>query len=495
MTSQRALGAVRLSAMTDETTSPERQREQITLTAKTRGNEIVYIAEDLDVSGAVSPFDRADLGPWLTDPAKIGQWQVLIVAKMDRLSRSLDDLLALVKWLQRNHKTLISVAESIDLSTSHGKMFVQLLGMFAEFERSRISERRAEAAVKLRQEARWGGGRVPYGYVVEGNGHGYVLVPNPPERAVIRRAADQVIGGTSVTAICRALNADGIRSQSGKPWNVTVMLRILRSPVIRGYLVNEGEIVRDAEGMPVTREGLIDDDTWMRLQAALDANASPGSGIVSDASLLLQVAFCGHCEQPLYKMVRKGRGYSYLQCRTRRTGGKCQGKSVRMNVLEDLIVSALMDAAGTVPMREKIVIPAEDSARELAKVTESMAQIEATVISGTMPPESAARMLSGLEAKQAALKATKSKPERVTYEETGEKFAELWAALDDAGRHAFLISSEIRVTVGGFAGPAVPMNAAALADRMISLPLAGDQLVTIDLGSLAELRDMAAKAA
>lgn len=85
----KALGVVRLSLLTEESTSPERQREQITYTVKARGGELVHIVDDLDVSGSVSPFEREQLGPWLTDPGKIAQWDTLIVTKLDRQSRSL----------------------------------------------------------------------------------------------------------------------------------------------------------------------------------------------------------------------------------------------------------------------------------------------------------------------------------------------------------------------------------------------------------------------
>src|SRR4051794_21470514 len=101
-----ALAATRLSHRTDESTSIERQKEQTSLTAKVRGDSLVFTTEDTEVSGAVSPFLRESLGPWLTDPAKISQWDILIVAKIDRLTRSLSDFDELVSWLDRNNKTL-----------------------------------------------------------------------------------------------------------------------------------------------------------------------------------------------------------------------------------------------------------------------------------------------------------------------------------------------------------------------------------------------------
>ncbi|MGO9083259.1 MAG: recombinase family protein [Streptosporangiaceae bacterium] len=489
----RVLGAVRLSAMTDETTSPERQREAIGHTAAARGDKVIHITEDLDVSGAVSPFDRDDLGPWLTEPATISAWDVLIVAKLDRLSRSTSDLDRLVKWCLAHGKVLVSVSESIDIATSTGRLFVKFLALFAEFERERISERRSEAAATLRQSARWGGGRVPYGYAAEGNGHGYVLVPDPAEQAVVQRAAAEAIGGKSVTAVCAGLKHDGIQSQSGKAWKTSVLLRILRSPVIRGYLVSDGEIVRDSDGMPVQREGLIDDGTWRALQRALDANSSPGSGSNSDAALLLQVAFCA-CGAPMYQMNKKGTGQRYYRCATARAGGSCTGRSVRMNVLEELVTGTLLDAAGTVPMQERIVIPAEDHQAELAKVTEQLAGLQDQFMRDKLSAEIFATMAGKLETRQKRLGALPATPERVVMVPTGQTFGEHWSGLTDAGRHAFLTNSNVRVVVDGVTAGAVPMDAATLSDRMISLSFAGGRLVTVDLGGVADLRDLAATA-
>ena len=443
----RVLGAVRLSAMTDETTSPERQREQITGYASLHGHEVVEITEDLDVSGAVAPFDRDDLGPWLTQAARMRQWDAIVVAKFDRLSRSVADYASLIKWCEANGKTIISVSEGLDFSSAAGRMFAQLLVMFAEFERERISERRAEAAVKLRSQARWGGGRVPYGYAVQDTGHGYVLVPNPTERSVIQRAAGQVIAGKSVNAVCAGLNSDGVLSQSGKSWSAAVMLRILRNPVIRGYVVTDGEVVTGSDGMPVTRQGLIDDDTWKALQAALNAGASPGSGICKDAALLLQLAFCAVCYQPMYAMRRKGRGYGYYQCRTSRTGGKCPSASVRMAELESCATDALLARFGTEPWLERVVIPAEDHVAELATVHERLADLKAQVVAGRLSAAMFADVASLLEARQAGLEAMPAREESERWEPTGETFAEHWHGQDDAGKRRMLQALSLRIMV------------------------------------------------
>lgn len=104
-TGMRLLDVVRLSRDTDESTSPERQHEANTYMARARGDRIVASVEDLDVSGSVSPFARPNLGPWITEPAKVAQWDGIIVAKIDRLTRSLYDFADLVRWCNAHGKT------------------------------------------------------------------------------------------------------------------------------------------------------------------------------------------------------------------------------------------------------------------------------------------------------------------------------------------------------------------------------------------------------
>src|SRR5260370_5477137 len=224
----RPLGATRLSPMKAEPTLTPRQSEQITLSTRVRGDELIHITEDTDISGSISPFEREGLGPWLTEPEKIGQWDVLIVSKLDRLTRSLKHFDEIVSWLDRHGKTLVSVSESLDLSTSTGRMFANLLAMFAQFERERIGERRREAAVTMRENGWWQGGQPPYGRKpVPVNNH-WILEVDPDQRAVVERMAREVIRGKARTAVARELTADGTPTPNGaKAWSERTITKTL----------------------------------------------------------------------------------------------------------------------------------------------------------------------------------------------------------------------------------------------------------------------------
>src|SRR6516225_856999 len=116
----RLLAAIRLSVETDATTSPERQRKDIEGYAARHGHTVVAWPTDLSVSGAVPPRQRPQLGPWLDRP---DDWDALIVARLDRLSRSLLDFAALQSDLEAKGKEIVCLDPVLDFTTPQGKAF------------------------------------------------------------------------------------------------------------------------------------------------------------------------------------------------------------------------------------------------------------------------------------------------------------------------------------------------------------------------------------
>ena len=82
-------------------------------------HHIVKITEDPDASGALSPFERPGLGRYLRKPL-LNTWQVLVVPRLDRLTRSLDDFQEIWKLLETEGKALVSIGEQMDFGTEHG---------------------------------------------------------------------------------------------------------------------------------------------------------------------------------------------------------------------------------------------------------------------------------------------------------------------------------------------------------------------------------------
>ena len=473
----RGIGARRLSNDTDESTSLKRQEEQIDAQAVAKDIDLIATPEDTDTSGAVSPFDRKELGPWLTDPELIAQWDVLIIAKLDRLSRSIIDFGTLLKWCQDHDKTIISVAESLDFGTAAGRMFANLLIMFAQFERERMSERRSEAAAKLRKLAHWNGGTVSFGYMPVCVCHaqeqckkaaGWELTPDPVIMPIVQHMAEMAIGGRGGGVIARWLNAEGVPTpQGGTTWRPTSVLTVLRNPVLRGYVTqtqpngagkryDEPKIIRNDDGTPVRRKPILDDETWFKLQAALDGMSRGQGRKRSDGHPLLGVAFCARldeaenkCGAPLWALrqtnnQRKNGGvWQYYAC-SNRNHGKCKARGIRMADLDAEVERQMVAQYSVIKYPEKVVIPGVDHEAEVATIDQQIAELDEAHRDGELPIRAYARQVSRLEALREVLAAEQT-PGGVEYVDADDTVADRFVAADPEQRRQMMLGLGIRV--------------------------------------------------
>jgi DNA invertase Pin-like site-specific DNA recombinase len=426
----RVLGATRLSHDTDASTSLERQREAIARWAGLKDHTIVHVTEDSDVSGAVSPFDREDLGPWLCQP-KLAQWDVLAVAKLDRISRSLVDFANLLEWCQDNGKVLVSDAEGLDFGTPTGQFIGKILILFAEFERQMMRERRSDAARKLYANGGYnGGGSLPWGYRTTRRDGRIELAPDPELVEKITGIADAVIGGESVQSVAKRVGLDHAN-----------LLRRLRSPSLRGLVTYRGNIVRDDDGMPLLREPVLPAARWHQLQSRLDAN-SKGAGVPRDGYAWLHVLACRVCGDDLYYQRWSARPtYAYLNHKPSLQRYAGQDKkdrcrcSFRAPDVEAQIEPVVMAAFGDKYVPEIIELPAEDHTEELEQVQESIADLERDryergLFRGEDGTRRYAAMMTKLEARLEELKAQPVLPARREVVLSGELFRDKWEALE-----------------------------------------------------------------
>lgn len=415
-----ALAATRLSHKTDESTSIERQKEQTSLTAKIRGDKLIHTTEDTDVSGSVSPLLREGLGPWLTDPEKIAQWDVLIVSKVDRLTRSLSDFDDLVSWLDRNGKTLVSVSESLDLSTSTGRMFANILAMFAQFERERMSERRREAAVKIRDNGWWAGFGHPYGTrPVKAEDH-WELEIDPVTYERLEKIAGQIIGGHSVSSVAKSLNALGIPTPAGgKEW---------RQNTIRDIFANE-KCVLDADLLAQVRE-------------ALDTTKTPWTKR-GDAAMLLNVAHC-ICGAPYYskRYTSKGHLYEYYDC-----SAKCGARRVPMRAIEAVVEDVMTNPERPVgyasyPVWRKVVSEGKSNKADLNKIERKLHTLDFDA------PDFHEVQVELLAERKRLLDDSQAKPGKTTYTKVpGVTVADYWPTLGKQGKRQLLLEGDVTVRV------------------------------------------------
>jgi DNA invertase Pin-like site-specific DNA recombinase len=182
------------------------QRKAIEALCESRSWELARFERDV-MSGSTTRR-RPGLARALESCAS-GEVDGLIVAKLDRLSRSLLDFSMLVEQAQVGEWTLVSAGEGFDLSTSHGRMVASMLATFAAFERDLISERtKAALAVKRAEGVRLGR-------------------PSVLDDEVRKRIIDLRSEGLSLQAIAVLLNEDGVQGAHGGRWHPTSVRRAL----------------------------------------------------------------------------------------------------------------------------------------------------------------------------------------------------------------------------------------------------------------------------
>jgi site-specific DNA recombinase len=200
----RALIVVRLSRVTDATTSPERQLQACRELCAQRGYEEVGIAEDLDVTASTAPFDRPQLGDWLTN--RLGEFDVLVFYRMDRIVRRLLDLADLIRYCQEHAVSVVSATEQfLDLTMPFGDIVALLVAKVAEMELAAISDRNASAARYNIRAGKYRGGIPPWGYLPEQTEAGWRLVQDPEQVAVIREVVERVLTGEPLRSVAHDL--------------------------------------------------------------------------------------------------------------------------------------------------------------------------------------------------------------------------------------------------------------------------------------------------
>jgi DNA invertase Pin-like site-specific DNA recombinase len=151
------------------------------------------------------------------------KFQAVIVAKLDRLTRSVKDLCELLERFERRGVALISVAESLDTSSAAGRLVLNIMTAVSQWEREAIGERTRDALSHKRTHGERVG-NIAFGYRLASDG--VHVEPEPTEQAAIAAVAALRSSGMSLRRIAKDLNRRGIRTRKGSEWRLESVARV-----------------------------------------------------------------------------------------------------------------------------------------------------------------------------------------------------------------------------------------------------------------------------
>ncbi|MFE2701753.1 recombinase family protein [Streptomyces mirabilis] len=489
----RGVSALRLSVLTDETTSPERQREANRGAASSLGIDLAdREAVDLGVSASkTTPFERPELGSWLRRP---DDFDALVFWRFDRAVRSMDDMHELAKWARENKKMIVFaegpggrlVLDFRNPLDPMAQLMVTLFAFAAQMEAQAIRERVTSAQAAMRvMPLRWRGSRPPYGYMPAPlEGGGWTLAQDPEAVAVLERIIRELMGdpskavpGKSLAAIARGLNDDGIpssrdhwslkkgRETGGKTggkagetvvrgrfaWRHGAIKELLTSERLLGWKITDGKPVRvGSEGAPVmaTAEPILTRAEFDAIGAVLAEhsvdNKKPDR--VDTVALLLRVIHCAGCGERMYLHRPSSTSKSTSKTETYKCGAHTRGHNcdapaiIKREWAEEYAESEFLRMLGALEVTHNRTIPGYDPQPE---IDATLAEFEEHQAQQGRHKSNAAktawqRHADALDSRLADLESREKVEPRTEEIRTGKTYRRLWTSADTAGKRQMM---------------------------------------------------------
>jgi site-specific DNA recombinase len=227
---KRAVAYCRVSTdrQADKGVSLEDQERRLRAQAVVSGHELVDVV--VDDGYTASSLDRPGMSRVL-EMVRRRRVDVVMVAKLDRLTRSVRDFADLLEMFEKHDVALMSIGESVDTGCAIGRMVLNVMMSVAQWQREDIGEKTAQALRHKRLKGEKIGGKIPYGFdvVVDVTSGKKRLIEKPEEQDVIAEVRRLRESGLSMDAIAAALNANGLKTREGGQWKRQYVWRILKS--------------------------------------------------------------------------------------------------------------------------------------------------------------------------------------------------------------------------------------------------------------------------
>ena len=287
--------------------------------------------DDGGVSGGT--IERPALKRLLADVAA-GRIDVVAVYKIDRLSRSMLDFLKLIELFEGHKTTFVSVTQSFNTTDAAGRMHLNIMMTFAQFEREVIGERIRDKVAASRKKGMWMGGWAPFGYQVKDR----KLVVNAADAGTVRSIFKRFLVLKSATLLAHELRQKDVRNRYGQAIDKGVLYKLLKN---RTYI---GDAMHKGVAYPGEHEAIIDRKLWDRVHAIIQESprARGANSRARTPALLKGLIFdaAGVAMSPTHTR-RKGRLYRYyISQRLIKAGEPAGATSMRVPAgeIEEIVI-------------------------------------------------------------------------------------------------------------------------------------------------------------
>lgn len=294
-------------------------------------------------------MDRPALKQLMAD-IEAGKIDCVVVYKVDRLSRSLLDFSRMMEKFDNAGVSFVSVTQQFNTTCSMGRLTLNILLSFAQFEREIISERTRDKIAASRRKGKWSGGMPLLGYGVDADTS--KLIVDPDEAKRVRAIFDLYLEHRSLLKVVDELERKAWVTKQwttkkgtlrgGKVFNKTNLHRLLTNITYIGKLRYKDE-VHEGE-----HDAIVDLEIWRQVQASLNKNARSGGGDVRNrfGALLKGILRCSACNcamVPSHSTKPGGKRYRYYVCNQAQKRGwdKCPSKSVPAGEMERFVVDQI----------------------------------------------------------------------------------------------------------------------------------------------------------
>jgi DNA invertase Pin-like site-specific DNA recombinase len=361
-----AVKRLRCAVYTRKSTDEGLEREFNTLDAQREACE-AYVLSQRQEGWTLVP-DRYDDGGFsggtLERPAlrrlladiEQGRVDVVVVYKIDRLSRALMDFSKLVETFEAHGVTFVSITQSFNTTTSMGRLTLNILLSFAQFEREVIGERIRDKFAASRARGMWMGGRVPLGYDVRDR----KLVVNEAEATQVRRLFEVFAETGSGLETAALLRAEGVTSKTGRPVDRGDVYKLLAN---RTYL---GEAVHKGKSYPGEHRGIVSRELWDRAHEALkEGPHRRGNTTRNQTPALLKGLLFGTDGRALSPTHtrRRGRLYRYYVSQSALKGTGTEDDSLVRRVTAAQIEALVVEQVRALFLQPEVVVGTWAAAR------------------------------------------------------------------------------------------------------------------------------------